>query len=62
MQNPKILILDEPTLGLDGLNMRKIKQILLDYSKKGHCVVVITNDLESIDEDYIDAIDIKNQK
>ena len=61
-KNPKILILDEPTSGLDGLNMRKIKQILLDYSKKGHCVVVITHDLELIDEDYIDAIEIKNQK
>ena len=61
-KNPKILILDEPTSGLDGRNMRKIKQILLDYSKKGHCVVVITHDLELIDEDYFDAIEIKNQE
>ncbi len=61
-KNPKILILDEPASGLDGLNMRKIKQILLDYYKKGHCVVVITHDLELIDEDYIDANEIKNQK
>ena len=61
-KNPKILILDEPTSGLDGENMRKIKQILLNFSKKGHCVVVITHDLELIDEDYFDAIEIKNQE
>lgn len=58
-KNPKILILDEPTSGLDGKNMRKIKQILLDYAQKGNCVIVITHDLELIDEDYFDAIEIK---
>ncbi|MGN0916396.1 MAG: ABC transporter ATP-binding protein [Succinivibrio sp.] len=55
-KKPKILILDEPTSGLDGRNMRIIKKMLKDYAAAGNCVVVITHDLELIDDDNFDAI------
>lgn len=57
-KNPKIIILDEPTSGLDGRNMRIIKDMLKDYAQQGNCVVIITHDLELVDDDSFDAIEI----
>ena len=36
-KNPQVLVLDEPTAGLDGANMQRIKNILHDYAKDRAC-------------------------
>ena len=47
-KEPSIIILDEPTSGLDGRNMMRITNILQNLANKGVAVVVITHDLELI--------------
>ena len=51
-KDPLLLILDEPTSGLDGQNLQKIKQLLADFTKDNKAAVVITHDLELMDEAY----------
>ena len=46
MINPEILILDEPTSGLDGENMRNISKHLIELSRQGKTLLVITHDYE----------------
>lgn len=50
IKNPAILILDEPTSGLDGLNMQLISDTLKKIAGKGICVLVISHDLELINQ------------
>lgn len=47
-KEPNIIILDEPTSGLDGRNMMRITNILRDLADTGVAVIVITHDLELI--------------
>ena len=41
--HPKIIVLDEPTTGLDGEEARLVMEIIRKHQKKGHTVVVITH-------------------
>jgi energy-coupling factor transport system ATP-binding protein len=50
IKNPDILILDEPTSGLDGMNMRIMSEMMKEFANQGKCVLVITHDLELIQE------------
>lgn len=50
IRNPDVLILDEPTSGLDGENMMRIARMMRSAAEKGTCVVVITHDLELLEE------------
>ncbi len=43
---PKVLILDEPTHGLDGRNLYRLETILLELSSKGHSVIIVTHDVD----------------
>lgn len=43
MENPKILILDEPFNGLDDKSSKKIRQILLDEKKKKKIIIIATH-------------------
>ncbi len=50
IKNPDILILDEPTSGLDGMNMRIMSEMMKEFANHGKCVLVITHDLELVQE------------
>ena len=50
IKNPDILILDEPTSGLDGMNMRIMSEMMKEFANQGKCVLVISHDLELIQE------------
>ncbi len=50
IKNPDILILDEPTSGLDGMNMRIMSEMMKEFANQGKCVLVITHDLELVQE------------
>ena len=43
---PAIIVLDEPTTGLDGNEAREVMEILEDFRSKGHTVIIITHNRE----------------
>src|SRR5262249_33392139 len=45
LHNPKVLIVDEPTVGLDPASVRKLKNILLDQVRSGTTVFLSTHSL-----------------
>ena len=44
--NPKILLLDEPTKGLDAFSKAELSTILYNLKMQGVTIVVVTHDLE----------------
>lgn len=55
MFNPKVLILDEPTAGLDPIASETLKTKILDAKNKG-CLILITSHLLSELEDIVSQI------
>ncbi len=55
-KDPEILILDEPTSGLDGKNMQRIKSALEKIANDNKCILLITHDLELIEQACEQAI------
>jgi ABC-2 type transport system ATP-binding protein len=51
MENPQILILDEPFNGLDRASVKKVQDILLEFKKAGTTIL-----LTSHDERHIEAL------
>ena len=49
IHNPKILILDEPTNGLDPLIQKKLFEILLEQNKKGTTVFLSSHNLVEVE-------------
>ena len=54
INNPKIILADEPTGNLDEDNEKMIFQILKDLSKEGKCVIVVSHSNEV--KNYADTI------
>lgn len=54
INNPKIILADEPTGNLDEDNEKMIFQILKDLSKEGKCVIVVSHSNEV--KNYADKI------
>jgi len=53
--NPKIIVLDEPTHGMDYKQKTIFLDYLNNYRKKGNSVILVTHDVESIAE-YSDRV------
>ncbi|MEN6395050.1 MAG: ATP-binding cassette domain-containing protein [Methanoregula sp.] len=49
IHEPDLLILDEPFSGLDPLNIKEIKDILLDLSKKGTTLIMSTHQMDEVE-------------
>lgn len=45
-KHPKILLLDEPTKGLDGKNKEELKRLIREYKSIGNTVLIVSHDLE----------------
>jgi energy-coupling factor transport system ATP-binding protein len=45
---PSVLIVDEPTTGLDKQNVDRLLKILVEYNNKGNTVILISHDLDVI--------------
>ena len=52
---PPVIILDEPTTGLDGNEARLVMEILKELQRKGHTIIVITHN-RAIAEQCADRI------
>jgi ABC-2 type transport system ATP-binding protein len=50
LHSPKVLIVDEPTVGLDPASVRKLKNILLDQIRMGTTVFLSTHSLDIVQE------------
>jgi len=50
LHEPQVLIVDEPTVGLDPASVRKLKNILIDQTKKGTTVFLSTHSLDIVQE------------
>jgi len=48
--NPKVLILDEPTIGQDHQQKEKLRQFIVQLNAQGKTVVVVTHDVEFVAE------------
>ncbi len=60
IHDPEVIVLDEPTVGLDPKSARIIKDILSFKAKEGHCIFMSTHILE-IAERMCDRIGIINE-
>lgn len=49
MSNPRLAILDEATSGLDVVNALEIRNIIIDYAKKGTAVLVSSHNMLEIE-------------
>jgi ABC-2 type transport system ATP-binding protein len=50
LHDPDLIIIDEPFSGLDPVNTLVIKDLLLDFSKRGRAVVMSTHQMQQIEE------------
>ncbi len=59
LAQPPILLLDEPTLGLDPQAARKLREIIKELKQEGHTVLLTTHYMEEADQlsDRIGIID-----
>ena len=46
--NPKILVLDEPTAGLDPSGAKKMMELFSSLNKEGTTVIMVTHDMEQV--------------
>ena len=49
IDNPELLILDEPTKGFDPVNRRLLMEIIEEHQTKGATVVMITHQMEEVE-------------
>ncbi|MCD6521304.1 ABC transporter ATP-binding protein [Candidatus Calescamantes bacterium] len=57
INDPQLLILDEPTSGMDPIGAREVKDLLLELKKKGKTILISSHLLADI-EDICDRIGI----
>ncbi|WP_371068577.1 ATP-binding cassette domain-containing protein [Sediminibacillus sp. JSM 1682029] len=49
MEEPELIILDEPTNALDSDGVEEIKKVLLDLKADGKCILIASHDKEELD-------------
>lgn len=60
INNPQLLILDEPTKGLDPVNRKLLLEIVEEYRQKGTAVIYITHLMEEVERLADHILIIKN--
>jgi len=60
LHKPRIVFLDEPTIGLDIIAKAKIREFILDMNKKGTTFILTTHDLEDVKQLADNVIVINN--
>lgn len=60
INSPKLLILDEPTKGLDPVNRELLLSILLDLNRKGSTILFSTHQMEEVEKIADRLLMVKN--
>ena len=47
-RSPAIILLDEPTHGMDTIQKKNLYDILHKFRQKGHIIIIATHDIKSI--------------
>ncbi|HMO33611.1 MAG TPA: ATP-binding cassette domain-containing protein [Lacibacter sp.] len=47
---PRILVLDEPTNGLDPVGIAEIRELIIELSRKGHTVIMASHLLDEVEK------------
>ena len=50
VHDPKVIVVDEPMVGLDPRSIRRIKDVFKDYVRKGNVVFMSTHTLSDVEE------------
>lgn len=50
IDNPELLILDEPTKGFDPVNRKLLMDIIKDHQKRGATVMMVTHQMEEVEQ------------
>lgn len=61
LHSPRILFLDEPTIGLDVVSQKRIREFLLDLHKRDNCTVVLTSHYMQDVQELCDRIVVIDQ-
>jgi len=48
--DPKVLVLDEPTNGLDPVCIAEIRDLIMELSKKGHTIIMASHLLDEVEK------------
>ncbi len=48
--SPSILVLDEPTNGLDPVGIAEIRELIIELSKKGHTIIMASHLLDEVEK------------
>lgn len=62
MNNPELLILDEPTKGFDPVNRRLLMDIIEEHQKNGTIVIFVTHQMEEVERLCDRALLLKDGK
>ena len=49
LNNPRLIFLDEPTAGLDPVNLRKMESLILEEKARGNTICITTHDMHVAD-------------
>ena len=60
VHEPKLLILDEPMVGLDPQTMHLLRQFIRNYANDGHMVLFSSHDLDTVQKTCDKVVFIKN--
>lgn len=60
MNDPELLILDEPTKGFDPINRRLLMDIVAEQNKRGASIMMVTHQMEEVERLCERAILLKN--
>lgn len=50
LNEPELLILDEPFSGLDPVNANVLKDVILEYHRKGHTIIFSTHQMDTVEK------------
>jgi len=48
--NPKVLVLDEPTNGLDPVGISEIRKLIIDLKEQGHTIIMASHLLDEVEK------------